>query len=736
MNKILKIFLIILIMSGLVSAAIAQEQGKQGQVTVPLDQFLQLMNKNNKPAPQSVPPPPVTLVFGTADLSVTAGKDSLKVKCNTMFSSFHGGWNEISLIGTQAALNEVKVDGADMPVYTKDGKYTIIHKGAGRHSLTFTYLVSSKRSGNTTVSTLLLPPSSSSNLKISVPSTGINIQVTPSMGGNTSAEENRSVFKGTLPAGESVQVSWSLTTATNNRTTQINVKPRIYAGVNHLVSVSVGAVQITSQINLSIVRGKSDSFYFLAPKDVEILEVKSDKLQTWTMEEGKNGKNINVILTEKAEGNVQITVVTEKPLKNISSVWTVPFLQVTGAEQEKGFIACEAKTSLEMKSSEEQDINRIDVKELPSALDSMATSPVILAYRYYKHPFVLSVETEKHEELPVLSATIDSAQAITFVNDEGVCLTKVIYQMKNNLKQFLQIKLPEGAEIMNAFVSGSPVKPVKASDSKDKRTVLIPLRKSDAGQNSSLNSFAVEVSYKSKSGSFSFLGSKSEFLPSCDVQISEYYWTVYLPEDNRVISFGGNMKRSASTISRGLTGGTLQVQENEGYDKSIAQKIAPSSEQVMRDEEKQQVMVQNFTSVSLADNTGRVSGVLPVELYIPQSGQVFTFKKLLMEEGKNPSISFVYTGNFFLSIFCWAFLLSSLYMVIMLRNQKITRGKLLPILIVFTVSFLAGKRVPEIFSFTLTGIILGLLYLFITSAFRNKIVPFFRAGHRSEPLNI
>ena len=147
-------------------------------------------------------------------------------------------------------------------------------------------------------------------------------------------------------------------------------------------------------------------------------------------------------------------------------------------------------------------------------------------------------------------------------------------------------------------------------------------------------------------------------------------------------------------------------------------------------------MVQNFTSVSVADNSGRVSGILPVELYIPQSGQVFTFKKLLMEEGKNPAISFVYTGNFFLSIFCWAFLLSSLYMVIMLRNQKITRIKLLPILIVFTVSFLAGKRVPELFSFNLTGIFLGLLYLFITSAFRNRILPFFRAGHRIEPLNI
>ncbi len=736
MNKILKIFLIILIMSGLISAVIAQEQGKQGQVTVPLDQFLQLMNKNNKPVSQPVPPPPVTLVFGTADLSVTAGKDSLKVQCNTMFSSFHGGWNEISLIGTQAALNEVKVDGADMPVYTKDGKYTIIHKGAGRHSLTFTYLVSAKRSGNTTVSTLLLPPSSSSNLKISVPATGINIQVNPSMGGNTSVEENRSIFKGTLPAGESVQVSWSLPTSGNSKITQINVKPRIYAQVNHLVSVSVGAVQITSQINLSIVRGKSDSFYFLAPKDVEILEVKSDKLQTWTMEEGKNGKIINVILTEKAEGAVLITVVCEKPLKNISSVWTVPFLQVTGAEQEKGFIACEAKTSLEMKSTEEQDINRIDVKELPAALDGMATSPVILAYRYYKHPFVLSIETEKHEELPVLSATVDSAQAITFVNDEGVCLTKVIYQMKNNLKQFLQIRLPEGAEIMNAFVSGSPVKPVKPSDSKDNRTVLIPLRKSEAGQNSALNSFAVEVSYKSKSGGFSFLGSKSEFLPACDVQVSEYYWTVYLPEDNRVISFGGNMKRSGGAVSRGLTGGTLQVHQDEAYDKEIAEKIAPSSEQIMRKEDRQQVMMQNFTSVSVADNSGRVSGVLPVELYIPQSGQVFTFKKLLMEEGKNPAISFIYTGNFFLSMFCWAFLLASLYMVIMLRNQKITRIKLLPLLIVFVVSFLAGKRMPEIFSFTLTGIILGLLYLFITSAFRNKILHFFRPAHRTETLNI
>jgi hypothetical protein len=125
------------------------------------------------------------------------------------------------------------------------------------------------------------------------------------------------------------------------------------------------------------------------------------------------------------------------------------------------------------------------------------------------------------------------------------------------------------------------------------------------------------------------------------------------------------------------------VQKDEAYDKEIAEKIAPSSEQIMRKEDRQQAMVQNFTSVSVADNSGRVSGILPVELYIPQSGQVFTFKKLLMEEGKNPAISFFYTGNFFLSIFCWAFLLSSLYMVRCSEIKRLTRSKLLPILIVF-----------------------------------------------------
>ncbi|HPZ08390.1 MAG TPA: hypothetical protein PL110_09770 [Candidatus Eremiobacteraeota bacterium] len=721
----------ILVLYLLLTSVMAEE--KQGQVTIPLDQFLKLMNSgSNKPATPSIPPPPVTLVFGTGDLSVTPLKDALKVQCKVIFKVFHGGWNEISLISNQAALSQVKIDGEEMAVYIKDGKYTVVYKGAGNHTLDMTYLVSTRRTGNTTSGKLLLPPSSSSNLTLIIPATGINIQVNPSMGGSTVEEEKKTIFKGTLPSAEGIDLSWSLRTVSDN-SRQSTGKPRIYAQVYDLLSVSVGSIQITGLVNLSILRGQTDNFSFSVPEDVEILEIKSDKLQTWSVEEGKNNKKLLIFLTEKVEGTQQVTVIYEKPLKNVSSVWTAPFLQVIGAEQEKGFIACEAKTSLEMKSTEEQNINRVDVKELPSALVNLASSPVILAYRYYKHPFVLSIETQKHEELPVLSATIDTAQAVTFVNDDGLGLTKVIYQMKNNEKQFLELKLPEGSEILNAFVAGSPVKPVKASDSKDKRTVLIPLRKSETGENSGLSSFAVEITYKSKSGSFSFLGSKSEILPGCDVQISEYYWTIYLPEGNRVLSFTGNMKQAEGMMAP--VNRNLFLNEAK-YDKNIAEKIAPSAEMVdIKDKRQlQQTMVQNFTSTTVADNTGRVSGVLPVELYIPQSGQVFSFKKLLVEEGQTPSVIASYVGQSFVGTVCWFFLSLSFLLIIIPGKKGLNRNRLIPAGIVLLVSFLIGKKIGEIFFSSIVGIILGFIYLAIVCNLPGRILNFFKKLEWHKPV--
>jgi len=749
MNMV-KVFSWILIVSLFLTLtpAIAQENpgevklNQGGEVTIPLEQFLQMIKEASPtPPPVQMPPPPVKLVFGTAQMEAVTIENALKVSCSMPFELYEGWWQEISFISELVAISEAKIDGQDVSVYKNGGRYTILYKGKGRHTLEFTYLVPATRKDNTTSSTLYLPSSSSSNLSLLVYRTGINIKVDTAMGGKAVPKEDKTIYTATLPAGEAAQVSWTLTSVTpdvsqpqngekpDNPVTVKNEpppKPKIYSQTYSLVSVSVGAIRVTGQINLSLLRGQAKSLSFLLPKDVEILDVKSDKYRDRTVEDVKDGKKLTVFLTDYVEGDQQITVVYEKPLENVSTTWNVPSIKVLDAEQDKGFVACETLSSLSMEQASAQDITRVDVKELPGALTGLASTPVILSYRYYKHPYVLDIETKRYEELPVLSATIDTAQAMTFINDEGVSLTKVIYQMRNNTQQFLEVKLPSDSEILNAFVAGSPVKPVSPGETEDKGVVLIPLRKSDAGGDSGLNSFAVEVSYKTKGKVFASLGNAKQALPSCNVQISEYYWTIYFPEDNRVLGFFGNMKPGGGPAPSTVA-----------YDEGLASKLdAPSVEvstseislseaevmpQDMKDKE-QQVMIQNFASTSVADDSGKVSGLLPVELYIPQSGQVFYFKKLLLEDGQSPVVGVRYIAASYSSIFCWLALIITLAFTALLRKWGVNQKTLIPVCLCLVLSFFIGRFIllPEMFSYSLRGVFLALVYLFITSAFLSR----------------
>ena len=93
----------------------------------------------------------------------------------------------------------------------------------------------------------------------------------------------------------------------------------------------------------------------------------------------------------------------------------------------------------QIRPTELDGLTPIDVKELPAELWQAAQHPILLSYKYLKHPYRLVLDVKRHEDVPVLASTIDAAWVTTFQTKEGKLLHSALLQVKNTHKQFVEL---------------------------------------------------------------------------------------------------------------------------------------------------------------------------------------------------------------------------------------------------------------------------------------------------------
>jgi hypothetical protein len=224
----------------------------------------------------------------------------------------------------------------------------------------------------------------------------------------------------------------------------------------------------------------------------------------------------------------------------------------------------------------------------------------------------------------------------------------VLYQVRNTSKQFLELTLPEGAQIWSVFVAGEPVKP-RISESQ----ILIPLNRSRQGA-SGLVSFDVELIYFEKAVGFRRWGRRSTEFPVPDVIISQMLWSVYLPVGYSYLDFGGTVEPEQT--ARGFRPLLAANREVISYAAPAPSTLQPEDELMKERDERADELAKRFSKnlaldkdqlVRQMDNeaqfgqrvqqlqTGQVqtaTGVLPIRINIPTSGQVYRFAKTIVSD--------------------------------------------------------------------------------------------------------
>ncbi len=297
-------------------------------------------------------------------------------------------------------------------------------------------------------------------------------------------------------------------------------------------------------------------------------------------------------------------------------------------------------------------------------------------------------------------ATIDSANMVTLFTEDGKVVHRLVYNVRNSSKQFLEIKLPQKADVWSVFVDKKPVE----SSLNMQGSLLVPLIKSRA-ENALLKAFPVEVIYCMTENRFTWSGSLTSHLPSIDLMTSQLIWSVYLPNEYTYHYFDSSLEKEE--IIQGIN---VFTDNNRQYDEKAMNDLYQSKDinwkelqgqlsnlykgnrdyrssfknvPIQTDEISSQLNAElEFTGRLNGLNqqklpqtsvygTSKGAGVMPIQIKIPAGGQVYRFAKTIVKGDDPLNFKVVYSRNQTTEMAKWGILLIIIGCIYLIRRKTI-----------------------------------------------------------------
>ncbi|MFH0791032.1 MAG: hypothetical protein V2A64_05310 [Candidatus Omnitrophota bacterium] len=580
---------------------------------------------------EEITAPPVFSSYAIykTDYKADIEEDVVTVKGKILFEVFKKGWTQLPIVRSSVGLIDVSINRGTSFVIAQGDKYYLMIDKPGRYNLDLEFLIKASRErengpGNFNFEILSAPIS---QFEFMMPETGVEIFVDPAIKVELKKEANKTTAWAVLPNTNAISVRWSKALP-KETIAKVKLEPKLFLDTAAYVSVGEGIIRCQTSLNYSILQSEVSNLRLALPEDLSILDVQCKDLRDWKTSVKEGTQYLDVYFNFGIKGNYSLNLSYERKIAEGSSVVEIPWIRGIGVEREKGYFGLAAATNVELEANKIEHASLIDVKELPSSIWSSTTNPILLAFKYVNHPFNIAIEVTKHAEVPVLVAAIDSAEYTSLQTDEGKNLTKAVYQIRNNVKQFLRLVLPKQAVLWSVFVTGRPVKPAKDKNG----SILIPLEKSRF-ERESLTQFPVEIVYLDNTPKMRWLGSLKLCLPKVDIPVSKLNWEVYLPVDYNYFNFDGDIKESKQRLYERMW--TTESKKLEAAKDKMGYLLKES-----------QTMGMGQSEQFAGQTNSTLTGTLPIRIDVPTQGRLYLFSKLLVTENENPWITMKFIYNF------------------------------------------------------------------------------------------
>ncbi|MBN2012250.1 hypothetical protein JW960_23170 [candidate division KSB1 bacterium] len=658
-----------------------------GNVILTQDEFRKLIEQMKTPTDQNQRPP--------FDYLITkASYSGHMLSENTRFTGTFqvhvlkkNGYLKVPLLPNNIALEDISINNKQALVVSEGGYHQAIFTEAGEYTVIVTFSIKSSLAKGPHKIDLSIMQTPITSLTLDIPLTDIDVEIPQAQQLVSRIQANKTNVSAIISPGSMVSIRWRKKVEVTEK-----IPPKLYSEVQHLLSIEDDALKISSDINYNILHSEVDAVRFSVPDDVNILSIYGEGIGEWqeTLQDGQ--RLINVPFTYSKKGNVTIHVSAEKSLADKSNVSGFSGIRVLDTVRENGFIGVELKTSAEVKITESQGLEKIAVQKLPQELYNKSVKPLMYGFKYLKHPYSLVLDIQKHEKIAVPVATIHSGSAVTLFTEDGKIVHRLIYQVKNSAKQFLEIQLPDKADVWSVFVNNSPVESSIDSDGK----LLVPLIRS-ASVNNLLQPFPVEIIYCLVQNRFPNIGTLDAQLPAVGLLASQLIWSVYLPNDYLYWRFNSTLEKEE--IIRGFNFSTHDKREYSGEAQVDELLDSELSESNMKKVYKGKDYKSRFRNVPLEDKelksqvanemdfsrrleglsqqmdpqaavggSSMSTGVLPIQIEVPTGGQVYRFAKSIIKPDDPLTVKIRFAQNWVMRSIRWGLVILGLLLLYLLRS--------------------------------------------------------------------
>ncbi|HZN95373.1 MAG TPA: hypothetical protein VFB81_21825, partial [Myxococcales bacterium] len=536
--------------------------------------------------------PPRRAVVGSATAEGEAGPRGLTVRLTLPLLLLDDDWAAVPVWGSAVTIRRATLDGQPASFAVEGGAHVLLAKGKGSHTLAAELVMATGSSGAQATIPFATPVPVS--WKLVLP--GSDARIDPAVRQSSSAREGQVSLAALTPPVASVQVSWSAERGTA-------VPARVSAESLTAVTLQEGTTSGRARFAFEISRGHREQLEIHLPADLEPLTAEAQDLSGWSVERNDQGKKLVVRFRRPQRGHVSIDFAFELPRPGSEA--TIPAPYAEDVTEQRAYVAASAESPLSLREASLSQGEQVDPRVIPAFLLRAEKSPLTLAWRHAGAGFAAKVHVDRHETVALAQATIDAAYFTTVLTEEGREVVKATFLVKNNLRPYLGVTLPEGAELWSAFVSGDSVAPAREGNK-----VLVPLLKSrDIGQGDTLavhvvqpgwsltdvalqyyhdaskwrlieeanetggtleagtelriprltgpgasdlqTAFPVEVVYARAADKPGRFGRATFALAEPDLDVMKVTWTLYLPTRLDPLSFGGNLSQG-SYIRYGL----------------------------------------------------------------------------------------------------------------------------------------------------------------------------------------
>ncbi len=557
-----------------------------GEVDLPLAEWSALRERL---APAPAPRPPLAASFLSRTLVGRFQRGLLSAELTLRFELHVDGATPVPLCARGTSVESVLLDGKPAALRLGPEGASLVVDRRGRHEAKLKILVGQEQDDFARRIRAVLPEGGPTAFSILIPEREIDARLEE---GVLTAETRRgegTLLEGQLGGGV-LELRWA------RRLRHRGPGPaRIDARVTTLLSVDESLIQGLTVLDLSIREGETDRIDLALPRGLEPVKVTGDAVLQWQAA-SKRGQ-LAVLLRYLARGQTRIVVHTLQPGGGAGPI-AAPLLLPPAGATVSGSVGIVAPTSLELQVATRSG-RRLEARDLPPELTALSRRPILAGFAHSAEPG-LTIALARRQQVSLTSTLCDELHAATVLTAEGREATKLRLHLRNNTRQYLTVRLPDGASLTHAQLDGQPIRPARSREE-----LLFPLRQSErigegerlhtvlpgqtlgdlahfyysdperwrpileanrhqlrderglrAGQRLRIphagkltieeSSFVLELAYRREGAGLGIVGRRQLVLPSLDVDTMAVHWHLYLPGAVTPLRFDANLtQRSA-----------------------------------------------------------------------------------------------------------------------------------------------------------------------------------------------